>query len=109
MREIINTNKELCTGCNRCVRECPMEMANITYQDERGAIKVKVDHKKCIVCGRCVSACKHEARYYEDDTKRFFDDLAAGTPISLITAPSVRTNILGYRRLFTYLKQIGVT
>jgi len=105
---IIKTNQELCTGCNRCVRECPMETANITYQDENGNIKVKIDHTKCIVCGRCVSACKHEARQYEDDIGLFFDDLSKGVHISLIAAPSVRTNIPEYKRLFTYLKKLGV-
>ncbi|MCL1905847.1 MAG: response regulator [Clostridiales bacterium] len=108
MREIIKTNRELCTGCNRCVRECPMELANITYLDEAGAIKVEIDNTKCIVCGRCLAACKHQARYYEDDIVKFFDDLSAGVPISLITAPAIRTNIPEYRRLFTYLKKLGV-
>ncbi|MCL1805493.1 MAG: response regulator [Clostridiales bacterium] len=108
MREIIKTNLELCKGCNRCVRECPMETANITYQDEGGNIKVTTDYTKCITCGRCISACKHEARYYVDDTERFFTDLAAGAPISLIAAPSIRTNIMDWKRLFTWLKALGV-
>jgi len=107
-QELIKTNLELCTGCNRCVRECPMETANITYQDENGNIKVKIDHTKCIVCGRCVSACNHHARQYADDTGLFFDDLSKGVQISLIAAPSVRTNIPEYKRLFTYLKKLGV-
>ncbi|MCL2743984.1 MAG: 4Fe-4S binding protein [Planctomycetaceae bacterium] len=85
-----------------------METANITYQDEAGNIKVKIDYDKCITCGRCVIACKHEARYYVDDTERFFDDLSKGVPISLMIAPSVRTNIPEYKRLFTYLKRLGV-
>ena len=108
MKEIVKTKDELCTGCNRCVRECPMETANITYQDENGNIKVRVDQTKCIACGRCISACKHEARLYEDDTERFFRDLSQGVPISLIAAPSIRTNIPYYKRLFTYLKTLGV-
>ena len=108
MKDIIKTKHELCMGCNRCVRECPMEMANITYQDEDGNLKVKIDHTKCIVCGRCVSVCNHNARYYDDDTELFFNDLSAGIPISLIAAPSVRTNIPHYKRLFTYLRKIGV-
>ena len=108
MKQIIETKRELCTGCNRCVRECPMEMANITYQDEDENIKVKVDYAKCIACGRCVSACKHNARQYNDDTERFFNDLSAGVPISLISAPAIKTNIPDFKRLFTYLKQIGV-
>ena len=108
MKEIIKTKHDLCTGCNRCVRECPMETANITYQDEFGKIKVIIDYEKCVACGRCITACKHDARYYEDDTERFFDDLKNGTPISLMSAPAIRTNIPEYKRLFTYLKQLGV-
>ena len=85
-----------------------MEMANITYKDEAGNIKVKVDHTKCINCGRCVLVCKHKARLYDDDTKKFFNDLASGVHISLIAAPAIRTSIPEYKRLFTYLKELGV-
>ena len=108
MIEVIKSKNESCTGCNRCVRECPMEMAGVTYQDENGNIKVKIDPEKCVACGRCVSACKHEARHFTDDTERFFNDLSRGVPISVIAAPAIRTNIPEYKRLFTYLKQIGV-
>ena len=106
--EIISSTHDLCTGCNRCVRECPMETANITYLDESGNIRVSVDKDKCINCGRCLSVCKHEARDYIDDTVRFFDDLAAGARISLIAAPSIRTSIPEYKRLFTFLKKSGI-
>ncbi|MCL1835474.1 MAG: ATP-binding protein [Oscillospiraceae bacterium] len=108
MKEIVRTKPELCTGCNRCVRECPMETANITYRDEEGSIKVKVDCEKCIACGLCITACKHGAREYLDDTDRFLEDLAAGVPISLIAAPSIRTNIPDYKHLFAHLKNSGV-
>jgi iron only hydrogenase large subunit-like protein len=108
MIETIKTKHDLCKGCNRCVRECPMETANITYQDEVGDIKVKIDYEKCIACGRCVAVCQHDARYYVDDTEQFFNDLQAGIPISVIAAPSIRTNIPGYKKLFTWLKQLGI-
>jgi ferredoxin len=85
-----------------------METANITYQDEAGHIKVKIDPEKCITCGRCISACKHSARYYVDDTGRFFADLAKGVSISLIAAPAIRTNIPDWKKLFTWLKKAGV-
>ena len=108
MNEVIRTKHDLCTGCNRCVRECPMEMANTTYQESDGSIKVRVNYEKCISCGRCFSVCNHDARYYTDDTDRFFEDLAKGKSISLIAAPSIRTNIPDYKKLFTCLKQLGV-
>ena len=108
MNAIIKSKNDLCTGCNRCVRECPMETANITYQDESGKIKVKVDDAKCISCGLCISACKHNARDFVDDTGQFFADLANGIPISLMSAPAIRTNIPEYKRLFTWLKRLGV-
>ena len=108
MIEIIKSKDDFCTGCNRCVRECPMETANITYLDRGGNLKVKIDPEKCIVCGRCIDACKHSARYYDDDTEKFFNDLSNGAPISLIAAPSIRTNIPEYKKLFTALKKLGV-
>ena len=107
MMGVIRTNLELCSGCNRCIRECPMEAVNRTYQDDE-KIKVTIDNEKCITCGHCLSACKHNARHYEDDTERFFSDLANGVSISMIVTPSIRTNIPDYKRLFTYLKQLGV-
>jgi CheY-like chemotaxis protein/ferredoxin len=85
-----------------------MELANITFQDDFDDIKVEIDQEKCILCGRCIFACHHDARYYKDDTERFFEDLSKGEPISLIVAPAIRTNIPEYQRLFTYLKELGV-
>ena len=108
MKEYIQTDYELCVGCNRCVRECPMELANRTFQDSAGNIKVQVDYANCVICGRCVAACKHDARLYFDDTDQFFMDLSAGVSISLIAAPAIRSNIPDYKKLFTYLKQRGV-
>ncbi|MCL2820818.1 MAG: ATP-binding protein [Oscillospiraceae bacterium] len=85
-----------------------METANITYLDKAGDIKVKVDHSQCIACGLCIYTCHHNARYYTDDTDRFFKDLASGIPISIIAAPSIQVNIPEYKRLFSFLKKKGV-
>ena len=85
-----------------------METANITYLDEDGNTKVKVDYSQCIACGLCIYTCHHNARYYVDDTERFFDDLASGVPISIIAAPSIQINIPEYKRLFSYLRKNGV-
>lgn len=77
--DLIYTN-ELCTGCNKCVRACPVLTANVATE----AGKVMVDSEKCIACGACFDACPHEARDYLDDTERFFADLSQGKKISVI-------------------------
>ena len=108
MNKTVISNQELCVGCNRCARECPIETANITYLDCEGSIKVRISNENCISCGACISVCKHGARNYTDDIQSFFDDLAKGLPISLIVAPSVTVHYPDWRRLFTYLKKMGV-
>ncbi len=108
MKQIVSSNQELCVGCNRCIRECPMELANETYQDENGNIRVKVNHSKCIACGNCILACKHNARFYRDDLQEFLNDLLSGDPISVIVAPAIRTNFPEYKKLFSWLKSLGV-
>ena len=55
--DLIYTN-EACTGCNKCVRACPVLTANVATE----AGKVMVDSEKCIACGACFDACPHEAR-----------------------------------------------
>ena len=85
--ELIYTN-DLCTGCNKCVRGCPVLTANIATQEGY----VTVDPDKCIACGECFDVCPHEARDYYDDTDRFFEDLASGKIISVILAPAFLAN-----------------
>ena len=105
---LIKTKEENCVGCNRCTRVCPIETANLTYQDDEGNIKVKIDPAECIQCGSCIYVCKHGARYYTDDTERFFSELEKGSPLSVIVAPSIRTNIPDWQNLFSWLRSKGV-
>ena len=105
----IRVDEDKCIGCNRCIRACPIETANIAYQDENKNIKVRMDSTQCILCGRCIDACDHDARYINDDTERFFKDLESGVPIVVMTAPSIQTNIPQWKRLFTWLRTCGVT
>ena len=103
--ELIYTN-DLCTGCNKCVRGCPVLTANIATQEGY----VTVDPDKCIVCGECFDVCPHEARDYYDDTDRFFEDLASGKKISVILAPAFLANYpKEYQRVLGYLKSKGVS
>ncbi len=104
--DVLLTKEELCAGCNKCIAKCPTK-ANIAYE-RNGENKVKVDQTRCIHCGECLEVCDHKARDFSDHTERFFADLKKGTRISVIAAPAVRFNFNNYRRLFGYLKALGV-
>ena len=105
----ICTDESKCVGCNRCMRVCPVETANVARQYADGSIKVSLDTSQCLLCGACIGVCDHEARNIADDTERFFADLASGKPLSVITAPSIQTNIPQWKRLFSWLRMIGVS
>ena len=107
MRKLITNDLEKCVGCNRCIRTCPIEEANVAYIED-GKTKVRIDSTKCIACGGCLPVCSHEARSYMDDTDRFFDDLAKGTPISVFCAPASRANLEDWDKVLTLLRQLGV-
>lgn len=102
--KLVFTNDQ-CTGCNKCVRECPVLISNVATEPG----KVTVDAENCIACGACFDACTHNARDYYDDTPAFFDDLKAGKDISVIVAPAFLANYpREYKRILGYLKQKGV-
>ncbi|MCL2664797.1 MAG: methyl-accepting chemotaxis protein [Defluviitaleaceae bacterium] len=107
MKELIKNDASKCIGCNRCIRFCPVEGANIAYKEDE-AIKVRTDGAKCIACGACIDTCRHESRGYSDDTEKFLSDLRAGVKISLFAAPANRTNGENGGRLLTWLRRLGV-
>jgi iron only hydrogenase large subunit-like protein len=104
---VISTNESRCQGCNKCIRNCPIIGANITY-NTNGQNKVRIDDERCIRCGRCVDVCDHNAREFIDDTEQFFSDLQSGKKISVVAAPAIRVNFPNYKKLFGYLKSVGV-
>ena len=53
-----------CTGCERCVRKCPVEAlsavsANDPHRPKRTVARLDVD--RCLGCGVCIRACREEA------------------------------------------------
>lgn len=104
---LIHTNEQ-CTGCNKCIKVCPVPGANIALE-EGGSARVQVDGERCIHCGKCLEICTHNARVYDDDTERFLEDLEKGGNISLLLAPAFFINYpKEYRSVLGYLKKKGV-
>ena len=106
MRKLIQNDLSKCVGCNRCIRVCPIDEANIVYIED-GNVKVKVDNEECITCGACLIACQHESRIYDDDTEKFIQDLRKGQAISVFVAPAARANLRDWDRILTWLKRLG--
>lgn len=59
---IINIDKELCTGCRRCAEVCPVN----AIEGEDGKPQV-VNSDRCVVCGQCVQMCNVYASSFEED------------------------------------------
>lgn len=105
---LIITNEDECVGCNQCIRYCPIFEANTAYIKD-GQNKVRINGDTCIHCGKCIEVCEHNARDYIDDTEIFFQDLKDGKKVSILAAPAIRVNFSNYKRIFGYLKSLGVS
>jgi ferredoxin len=80
----------------------------VVNQEAPDKIKVTIDQSKCIACGACIGVCNHGARFYRDDLARFLKDLENGQSISLIASAATKTNFPNHKRLFDWLRGIGV-
>ena len=106
--QLVYTNDK-CVGCNKCIRACSCVGACIAVTNEDGISRIDVDPVKCIACGACIDVCEHEAREYDDDTEKFFADLAKGERISLLVAPAFKANYPSeYEKVLGGLKKLGV-
>ena len=109
MENLIVTDEIRCTGCNNCIRVCPVFGANKVVIDSDTKQHVETIPSNCIHCGHCVEKCAPQARDYLDDTDEFFSDLMAGKPISIIVAPAVKTNFIDCsENLYGFLRSKGV-
>lgn len=110
MESLVITHEQKCTGCNNCIRVCPVFGANRAVKDTNGDSKVATIPDNCIHCGHCIERCAQNARDYVDDTESFFKDLASGKKITLLVAPAIRTNFIDtYENLFGFFKSKGVS
>ena len=99
-QSVIDVIEDKCVNCHACIAKCPVKFANNGSGDH-----VTVNQQLCIACGNCLSACRHQARYFVDDAEAFFSDLEYGSEIIAIVAPSVAANFPGqYLNLNGWLK-----
>ena len=107
MKQLVFCDLDLCVGCNRCVRNCPVETANIVTLSDDGNVKVDIAADKCIACGECIDVCQHSARTYTDDLENFLSDLRRGEKISVMIAPAIRANRDELGHIIAWLRTLG--
>lgn len=85
---MIRIDESRCVGCNACIRACPVNDANVARTVD-GKNIISINDKNCIHCGECTRQCSHSARYFDDDTDLFFQDLSR-KKIAVLVTPAVK-------------------
>ena len=86
MQEILNLNKNNCTDCYKCIRDCSVKA--ITFAKD----SAEIVHDDCILCGRCYVTCPQKAKQIRNDIALVKDAIAAGKHVVCSLAPSFIAN-----------------
>ncbi len=87
-----------------CISACPVKSCM-----NGSGNHVEINHDLCIGCGKCITACQHDARNICDDFDLMMESLKKGEEVLAIAAPAVAANFPGqYKNFFGWVKSLGV-
>ncbi len=108
-RGFLEVQLDICTGCRRCQRACPIDcivvdLAKNPETKKKEMVRFDIDIGKCMFCGLCVEACKVESTgairhtvNFEGTTEDFdtltFRFIEEGCSVPLYRAPKDKSEI----------------
>jgi two-component system NtrC family sensor kinase len=100
---IIYTERERCTGCYACIRNCPAKAIRI-----REGL-AEIIKERCIDCANCVSVCVSKAKQAESDVELVWQLLAQHDNVIAVLSSSFPAALLGCRpgQLVAAIKKLG--
>lgn len=69
MSNILNIEKDMCTGCGACVNICPHNAISMK-EDEEGFLYPIIDNSKCTNCNLCLNICPAHNPSYKNLTPK---------------------------------------
>ena len=82
----INFDINDCKDCYSCLRHCPVKAIKFVNN------KATIMEDMCILCGRCVNVCPHEAKQVSSDLSKVMNLLSTCDKVALSVAPSFISN-----------------
>lgn len=75
-RGFLEVQMDICTGCKRCEKSCPIDCIGIDLVKDpatkkQAIARFDIDMGKCMYCGLCVEACKWESTGAIRHTREF--------------------------------------
>ena len=103
MQDILNLNRNNCTDCYKCIRNCSVK--SIAFANDTAEIV----HSDCILCGRCFVTCPQKAKQVRNDVPRVREAIAGGRRVVVSLAPSFIANYpgVGINSMSRALKKLG--
>lgn len=82
----LESKKNNCKNCYKCIRGCPMK--SISFMDNQASII----HDACILCGKCYLLCPQDAKEIRNDLASVIKMLSNHEKVIVSLAPSYSAN-----------------